>query len=182
MKRRKMQQENIFSTSGSKWKLHWISARETSMVFILWACIPDLRNKIIANVFKIALKIYIYLLQQFHVSIQLSLMLLQYSVSIIYSFVQNSSKLWWFPFVSAREAHQSRGQWHRQGSESVTDRFPSLSSQELSLSETQKQPLLDGKWKKVGIYLDESPKTSLAIAEPRREAREGMSGISPLLH
>lgn len=54
------------------------------MIFILSVCIPDLKNKIIANA-KRALKIYIYLLQQFPMFIQLSLMLLQYSVSIIYS-------------------------------------------------------------------------------------------------
>lgn len=46
--------------------------------------------------------------------IQVSLMLLQYSVSIIYSIVQNSSKLWSFPFIFTREAHQSRGQGQTQ--------------------------------------------------------------------
>lgn len=59
--------------------------------------------------------------------IQVSLMLLQHSVSIIYSIVQNSSTLWSFPFVFAREDHQSRGQGkviacHRQDPQSSTPR------------------------------------------------------------
>lgn len=92
MKRRKMQQENIFSTSGSKWEHHWISTREPSTIFLLWVCIAGLKNKIIANA-KTALKIYIYLLQQFHMFIQISWMLLQYSVSTIYSYCSEFLKV-----------------------------------------------------------------------------------------
>lgn len=112
-------------------------------------------------------------------------MLLQYSViylSIIYSCCSEFLKVMVAPIYLCQGSPSAQGTvaqtsdraWDREAPQSFTPRTKLVRNSKIT-SPGQKT-------EEVGIYLDVPPKTSPAIAEPGKEAREGRPGISLLLH